>query len=140
MNSSNATLKLRGMSCASCANSIEAAIRSVPGVSQSNVNFATEQAAVTYDPQKTDVNAIQKAIDAAGYSAVLIQDPLAEDDDAEQRSRRSEERDLIRKVCTGAIISAVVIIGSIPAMTGVPIPFIPLWLHNFWLQDRKSVV
>lgn len=47
------TLKLRGMSCASCASSIEDAIRSVPGVSECNVNFGAEQATVKYDPRKT---------------------------------------------------------------------------------------
>ncbi|HAJ64463.1 MAG TPA: hypothetical protein DCP31_38885, partial [Cyanobacteria bacterium UBA8543] len=39
----NAMLKLRGMGCASCANSIEEAIRSVPGVSECQVNFGAEQ-------------------------------------------------------------------------------------------------
>jgi len=62
----NATLKLRGMSCASCANNIEDAIRSVPGVDACSVNFG-EQATVTYDPNKTDVAAIQDAVDAAGF-------------------------------------------------------------------------
>jgi len=60
----NATLKLRGMSCASCANNIEDAIRSVPGVDACSVNFGAEQAA--YD-LKTDVAAIQDAVDAAGF-------------------------------------------------------------------------
>ena len=40
----NATLKLRGMSCASCASSIEDAIHTVPGVSECSVNFGAEQA------------------------------------------------------------------------------------------------
>lgn len=40
------TLKLRGMSCASCARNVEQAIRSVPGVINSNVNFGAEQASV----------------------------------------------------------------------------------------------
>lgn len=44
------TLKLRGMSCASCAKSIEETLRSTPGVSEANVNFGVEQATVKYDP------------------------------------------------------------------------------------------
>jgi P-type Cu+ transporter len=138
MNSSHATLKLRGMSCASCANSIEEAIRSVPGVSQSSVNFATEQAAVTYNPQKTDLNTIQKAVDTAGYSAFLIRDSFSKDEDIEQRSRRAQERDLTDKVWIGALISAVLVIGSVPMMTGLNLPFIPMWLHNAWLQAVLS--
>ena len=131
-----ATLKLRGMSCAACANSIEDAIRSVSGVSACNVNFGVEQASVTYDPQKTDLNTIQDAVEAAGYSAQAIQeqDLLAGGDDAERQMRQAESRNLQRKVWTGSIISAILVVGSIPAMTGLHIPFIPLWLHNFWFQ------
>jgi P-type Cu+ transporter len=130
------TLKLRGMSCASCANSIEDAIRSVPGVSESSVNFGVEQASVTYDPQQTDLETIQNAINAAGYSSQPIQeqDLLNGEDDIERQTRQAESRDLTRKVWTGGIISAILVIGSIPAMTGLSVPLIPMWLHNFWLQ------
>jgi P-type Cu+ transporter len=131
----NTTLKLRGMSCASCANNIEEAIRSVPGVDACSVNFGAEQVTVTYDPGKTDVAAIQEAVDAAGYSAQPMQDDvLAPEDDAERRERQAENRKLTRKVWFSGIVGAVLVIGSLPAMTGLPIPFIPMWLHNPWLQ------
>ncbi|MEG3876489.1 heavy metal translocating P-type ATPase [Microcoleus sp. herbarium7] len=131
----NATMKLRGMSCASCASNIEEAIRSVPGVETCNVNFGAEQASVTYNPSQTDVAAIQDAVDAAGYSALPMQDDvLAPEDDAERRARQSENQDLTRKVWVSGIISAVIVIGSLPAMTGLAIPFIPMWLHHPWLQ------
>ncbi|MCA1995010.1 MAG: heavy metal translocating P-type ATPase [Coleofasciculus sp. S288] len=131
----NTTLKLRGMSCASCAGNIEDAIRSVPGVEACNVNFGAEQASVTYNPSQTNVAAIQDAVDAAGYSARPMQDDvLAPEDDVERQARQSENRDLTRKVWVSGIISAVIVIGSLPAMTGLPIPFIPMWLHHPWLQ------
>lgn len=129
------TLKLRGMSCASCANNIEEAIRSVPGVNECSVNFGAEQAAIAYDPQQTDVAQIQEAVDAAGYSALPMQDDvLAPEDDQERRDRQLENRKLSRKVWTSGLISAVIVIGSIPMMTGLPIPFIPMWLHHPLLQ------
>ena len=128
-------LKLRGMSCASCANNIETAIRTVPGVTQASVNFGAEQASVTYDSTQTDVTAIQKAVDAAGYAAQPMQeDVLAPEDDVERRSRQTEERNLTRKVWVSGIISTILVIGSLPVMTGLSIPFIPMWLHNPWLQ------
>lgn len=52
-------LKLRGMSCASSAGSIEEAISNVPGVAQCNVNFGAEQAAIQYNPRRTSIKAIQ---------------------------------------------------------------------------------
>jgi len=136
MNKDNATFKLRGMSCASCANSVEDAIRSVPGVSECSVNFGAEQATVTYDPKKTDLDAIQNAVDAAGYSAQPIQeqDLLTGDNDAEKATRLAEERDLTRKLWVGGIISTLLIVGSLPIMTGLSLPFIPTWLHNSWFQ------
>ncbi|HIK19440.1 MAG TPA: copper-translocating P-type ATPase [Leptolyngbyaceae cyanobacterium M33_DOE_097] len=131
----NTTLKLRGMSCASCANNIESAIRSVPGVEVCNVNFGTEQAAVSYDPRKVDIATIQAAVDAAGYTAQPMQDDvLAPEDDAERRDRMAEQQKLLRKVWVSGAISAFLVIGSLPAMTGLAIPFIPMWLHAPWLQ------
>ncbi|HLO50792.1 MAG TPA: heavy metal translocating P-type ATPase [Kamptonema sp.] len=132
----NATFKLRGMSCASCANSIERAIRSVPGVSECSVNFGAEIATVTYDSGKTNIKAIQDAVDGAGYAAQLMeaQDIFTRDDDAEQRERQAETKELLQKVWVGGIFSTILLIGSLPMMTGLPIPFIAEWMHNPWLQ------
>ncbi|AVH68197.1 heavy metal translocating P-type ATPase [Nostoc sp. 'Peltigera membranacea cyanobiont' N6] len=130
------TLKLRGMSCASCANSIEDAINSVPGVDECIVNFGAEQATVKYDPKRTDLEAIQEAVDAAGYSAYPLQKQnlMTGEDDVEKKHRLRESRDLMRKVTVGSIISTVLVIGSLPMMTGLHLPFIPAWLHNPWVQ------
>lgn len=132
----NATLKLRGMSCASCARSIENTIRSVPGVNECNVNFGAEQATVDYDPRKTNLEAIQSAVDEAGYSAYPLeqQNLMAGEDDAEKTARLQESRLLLRKVVVGGVIGVVLVIGSLPMMTGLHLPFIPVWLHNPWVQ------
>ena len=131
----NTTFKLRGMSCASCAKTIETAIRSVPGVTQSNVNFAAEQASVTYNASQTNIATIQQAVDAAGYFAQpMSADVLAPTDDADRREQRRESRQLLRKIWFGAIVSIILVMGSFSAMTGLPIAFIPMWLHDPWLQ------
>ncbi|MBW4550946.1 MAG: cadmium-translocating P-type ATPase [Aphanocapsa sp. GSE-SYN-MK-11-07L] len=135
MTKDQVTLKLRGMSCASCANTIEDAIRSVPGVTQASVNFGAEQASVTYNSTQTDIAAIQAAVNAAGYAAQPVQeDGLAPEDDHEKRERQTENQQLTRKVWVSGSISTILVIGSLPAMTGLSIPFIPIWLHNPWLQ------
>lgn len=131
----NATLKLKGMSCASCANNIENVIRSVSGIEACSVNFGAEQASVSYDPSKTDIAEIQKAVAQAGYSAVPIQeDVLAPENDVERRSRQIESQKLTRKVWISGIISIILVIGSLPAMTGLEFSWLPMWLHNPWLQ------
>lgn len=130
------TLKLRGMSCASCARNIEEAISSVPGVSEANVNFGAEQATIKYNIQKTNLEKIQNAVEAAGYSAYSLpeQEMITGVDDAEIAERLAETRSLIRKVVIGAVISIVLIGGSLPAMLGINLPWIPGWLHNPWFQ------
>ncbi len=130
------TIKLRGMSCASCANSIEDAIRSVPGVSNSSVNFGAEQATITYDPRKTNIEKIQEAIEAAGYSSYSLQseEMVTGENDAQKAARTAESRDLLRKVVVGGVISILLIVGSLRMMTGLNLPFIPTWLSNQWLQ------
>ncbi len=127
------TLKLRGMHCASCASTIESTTRAINGVANSNVNFATEQIAIEYDKQKTNPDAIQKAIAAIGYEAVLP-DHSEAGKDAETKARLTESQSLTRKVWVGGVIGAILVFGSIPMMTGLDIPFIPAWLHNHWLQ------
>jgi Cu+-exporting ATPase len=60
-------LDLEGMTCASCAMRIEKKLNKVEGV-DATVNFATEQALVTYDPQ-VGVDALIAVVEAAGYGA-----------------------------------------------------------------------
>ncbi|MBW4534468.1 MAG: heavy metal translocating P-type ATPase [Pleurocapsa minor HA4230-MV1] len=135
-NTEKINLKLRGMSCASCASSIEQAISRVPGVESCNVNFGAEQASIQYNPRQTSIEDIQAAIQEAGYSAYSLQKQamVTGEDDPEKAARRLESRDLKLKIIVGGIISLLLIVGSLPMMMGLNLPFIPTWLHNPWLQ------
>ncbi len=124
-------LRLQGMSCASCANRIAQAIQNVNGVTECNVNFALEQTTVEYNPHKTNLDIIQKAIANAGYESQLIVDIDNPTEDTEQINRQQE---LKHKLIVGGVISILLVVGSVPAMTGIHVPFIPMWLHNYWLQ------
>jgi Cu+-exporting ATPase len=123
------TMKLRGMHCASCASSIESMTRSLAGVTSSNVNFAIEQIVIEYNPQKTSPDVIQKAIANLGYEA-FVPDLSANGEDADKKARLTELQDLTRKVGLGGVIGTILVIGSLPMMTGLNLPFIPDWLHN----------
>ncbi|MEH2182071.1 heavy metal translocating P-type ATPase [Nostoc sp.] len=129
------TLKLRGMSCAACANNIEKAIRSVSGVIDCNVNFGAEQATIKYDRSVANLEKIQAAIAAAGYSSDSLQEELLfEEDDAEKASRQALQRQLSLKVVVGGVISIFLLLGSLPMMTGLNLPLIPSFLQNSWVQ------
>ncbi|MEH2035232.1 heavy metal translocating P-type ATPase [Nostoc sp.] len=129
------TLKLRGMSCAACANNIEKAIRSVSGVIDCNVNFGAEQATIKYDRSLASLEKIQTAIASAGYSSDSLQEELlSEEDDAEKASRQALQRQLSLKVVVGGVISIFLLLGSLPMMTGLNLPLIPSFLQNSWMQ------
>jgi len=127
------SLKLRGMGCASCASNIEKAIQQVPGVMECQVNFGAEQATVQYNPQQTNLEKIQEAVEKAGYHASPLQD-MSVEEDGEKIARKAEYLDLKRKIWVGGIISLILLVGSLPIMTGIHISFIPTWLHNPWFQ------
>lgn len=65
----NATLNIEGMTCASCVGRVERALKKVPGVTDANVNLATERATVQYDPAQTSVEAMIEAVEDSGYEA-----------------------------------------------------------------------
>ena len=64
------SLDLEGMTCASCATRIERKLNRLDGV-EATVNYATDQAAVTYDPGAVSVDDLVAAVEGAGYHAVL---------------------------------------------------------------------
>ena len=62
------TIPIEGMHCASCAQTIDKSIKKLEGIESSDVSYATEQATVTYDSEKVDMNNISDAVKSAGYS------------------------------------------------------------------------
>jgi Cu+-exporting ATPase len=128
----NLILKLKGMSCASCANNIEQAVLAVSGVIDCHVNFGAEQVNINYEHQRTNIEKIQSAIADAGYSSFQLEENR--ENVVEIASKLAEERELILKLRTGGVISILLFFGSLPMMTGLHLPFVPEFLHHPWLQ------
>ena len=61
-------MDISGMHCASCAQRVEKSLKNVPGVIDAVVNLPRERASVRYDPEKTSLNHLLKAVEEAGYS------------------------------------------------------------------------
>jgi Cu+-exporting ATPase len=62
------TLPIEGMTCASCVNRVERYLRKTDGVVEANVNLATEQARVRFDPTVVGRDELSRAVVAAGYA------------------------------------------------------------------------
>ncbi|MCE5220534.1 MAG: heavy metal translocating P-type ATPase [Clostridium sp.] len=66
----NKILKIEGMTCAACAKAVERAAKKLDGVTDANVNIATEKLSITFDEGKSDLEKIKAAIEKAGYKAI----------------------------------------------------------------------
>src|SRR5438093_13203654 len=80
-------LVVTGMTCASCVASVEDALRGVAGVREADVNLATERARVEVDPTRADDAALVRAIERAGYGALVLAADRAERAATEARER-----------------------------------------------------
>ena len=63
-------IKLRGMHCAGCVNSIQNYISEIKGVTKCEVNLAAEKAVLEFDPSSVSLSTIEKAIEEIGYKVV----------------------------------------------------------------------
>jgi Cu+-exporting ATPase len=91
-------LALEGMTCASCATRIERKLNKLEGV-EAAVNYATEQAAVRYDPERVAVADLIGAVEAAGYHARLATEAVEDED----RARMLRTRLVVAAVLTAPL-------------------------------------
>jgi Cu+-exporting ATPase len=95
------TVAVTDMSCANCADTIHDRLLEVPGVVDANVNFATDETTVRYNPSAVDRDALYDAIEAAGYSPVRETDAGDDDgrdtDGAARGGREESAADVARR-------------------------------------------
>ena len=73
-NTQTTVIPVKGMHCATCAMTVTKSIYSREGVENADVNFATEKAVLTYNPDKVSLEELGEAIRDAGYEPVLPSD------------------------------------------------------------------
>ena len=64
------SIKIGGMHCASCAQTIEKNLKKLKGVKNVNVNFATETANIEYDSKIIHDIDIEKTVEKTGYKVI----------------------------------------------------------------------
>jgi copper chaperone len=62
-------LKVEGMTCGSCVNSVTRTLSALPGVQKVDVSLAESRAKVTYDPGKSGLADFKRAVENAGFEA-----------------------------------------------------------------------
>lgn len=122
----NKTMKIEGMTCASCAKAVERATRKLDGVTEANVNIATEKLSINYEPSKVKVIDIKKAIEKAGYKAIEEAGYKAIEEettvDADKESKEKEIKLLWKKFIISAIFAVPLLYISMGHMIGFPLP------------------
>lgn len=95
-------LRILDMECSSCARRIERALKKTPGVISASVNFASETAAVAFDPLETSVGDLILAVENAGYHAVIKE--MEREDEAARRMLAARSRLIKVWVLTAPVI------------------------------------
>ena len=114
------TLKIGGMVCATCVQTIETALRALPGIVSANVNLGTEKAYVIYNPSVSAVPDMKKAIEDAGYQYLGIAGEISEE--AEKAAREKDLHDKFLRFTVGFAV-------SIPLMLAMWVP-LPIPMHT----------
>ena len=82
------TFPILGMSCAACAARVDKTLNKQPGVCHAAVNYAAATALVEYDPSQTSPEALQHAVQEAGYDLVITHDEHAADEVEEAHRKK----------------------------------------------------
>ncbi|MGO1713209.1 MAG: heavy metal translocating P-type ATPase, partial [Senegalia sp. (in: firmicutes)] len=114
------TMPIGGMTCTSCANSIEKEVRKLEGIETISVNSATEKAKIKYNPYLTRITDIKEAVERAGYEPLEME--ATEKVDMEKQRRQKEMRTLWKKFIVSAIFSVPLLYIAMGHMLNFPIP------------------
>ena len=111
-----------GMHCASCASTIQRSLRKTAGVHEAAVNYANEQATVTFDAQKASEKDLTAAVKKVGYTPHFDSE---ESTDIAEEEREAELAQLKKKVSISGVFALILILGMFPGL--------PAFFHNPWI-------
>ena len=112
---------IEGMSCASCAMTIENAVSKIPGVHKASVNLATEIMAVEANDSVTHED-IAKVVDGVGYSARPRGKSVEEELEEKNEKKEAHLREMKRNLTISAIFTVPLLFIAMADMVGIPMP------------------
>ncbi|MDT2753136.1 MULTISPECIES: heavy metal translocating P-type ATPase [Lactobacillales] len=115
------TFNIEGMTCSSCAQTIEKATQKLAGVNNSAVNLATEKMTVQYDPTVLNVSDITKAVTDAGYEAHEEVDSAAAVD-LDREKKQQHIKAVWSRFLMSAIFTIPLLYIAMGHMIGLPLP------------------
>jgi P-type Cu+ transporter len=115
------SLPVTGMTCAACARRVEKALLGTDGVRAANVNLAAEKATVEYDPASVGLERLVGAVEDTGYGVVREE----QTGDVHAREYAKLRGDFL----IAAVLTALILVGSLPHMLGLTLPVPTTWLN-----------
>ncbi|MBM7636751.1 heavy metal translocating P-type ATPase [Streptococcus saliviloxodontae] len=115
------TFVIEGMTCASCALTVENAVKKLDNVEGAVVNLTTEKLTVDYDPDKVSEAEIEKAVADAGYGASVF-DPATAKSQAERQDQATQT--MWQKFLWSALFAVPLLYLSMGSMMGMWVPSI----------------
>lgn len=112
---------IEGMSCASCAMTIENAVSKIPGVDKASVNLATEIMTVEANDSVTPED-IAKVVDGVGYSARPRGKSVEEELEEKNEKKEAHLRKMKRNLTISAIFAVPLLFFAMADMVGIPMP------------------
>lgn len=112
---------IEGMSCASCAMTIENAVSKIPGVDKASVNLATEIMTVEANDSVTPED-IAKVVDGVGYSARPRDKSVEEELEEKNEKKEAHLREMKRNLTISAIFTVPLLFIAMADMVGIPMP------------------
>ena len=112
---------IEGMSCASCAMTVENAVSKMPGVDKASVNLATEIMTVEANDSVTP-EAIAKVVDGVGYGARPRGKSVEEELEEKNEKKEAHLREMKRNLTISAIFAVPLLFIAMADMIGIPMP------------------
>lgn len=115
------TFTIEGMTCSSCAQTVEKATKDLVGVKEASVNLATEKMFVRLDPTKIQATDVMVAVEHAGYEAKIL--TSSQDNAAETAEKKAAQlKNLWHRFVGSAIFSIPLLYLAMGDMVGLPTP------------------
>lgn len=112
---------IEGMSCASCAMTVENAVSKMPGVDKASVNLATEIMTVEANDSVTPED-IAKVVDGVGYGARPRGKSVEEELEEKNEKKEAHLREMKRNLTISAIFAVPLLFIAMADMVGIPMP------------------
>lgn len=115
---------VEGMSCASCAGSIQSLLTATPGIKEAGVNLAGENVVLEYDPETISLEEIEKSVGKLGYKLIT-------DKNLTQKDREDAQSVRLKKLRNNTILSVAL---------SVPVFMIAMFFHQMPYANQIMMV